>query len=235
MNKSIVITGGSKGIGFATAEIFAKNGFDIFMNARHEVQLYDAIAKLQTKFPNVLIKGKPTDMRNKNEVLDFVNWVLQASPNIDVLVNNAGQFVPGAIHQEKEGTLEQMMEVNLYSAYHCTRAFLPTLLAKKVGHIFNICSIASLEAYPNGGSYGISKFALLGFSKNLREELKPHGIKVTAICPGPTLTGSWDGFDVDAKRIMEANDVAQMIFTATQLSPQAVVDDIVMQPQFGAL
>ncbi len=73
------------------------------------------------------------------------------------------------------------------------------------GHIFNMCSIASLRAYPNGGSYSISKYALLGFSENLREELKPYSIKVTAICPGATYTPSWEGSDgVEPARIMEA-------------------------------
>jgi Short-chain dehydrogenases of various substrate specificities len=69
----------------------------------------------------------------------------------------------------------------------------------------------------------------------LREELKPHGIKVTAVCPGATMSASWDGFTVDTQRIMEAEDIAKMIFASTQLSPQAVVEDIVMRPQFGDL
>ncbi|MFX4967359.1 SDR family oxidoreductase, partial [Acinetobacter baumannii] len=84
---------------------------------------------------------------------------------------------------------------------------LPAMLAAKSGHIFNICSIASLQAYANGGSYSISKFALYGFSKNLREELKPKGIKVTAVMPGATMSSSWDGFEIDPKRIMETNDI----------------------------
>ncbi|MEK7198799.1 MAG: SDR family NAD(P)-dependent oxidoreductase, partial [Bacteroidota bacterium] len=91
------------------------------------------------------------------------------------------------------------------------------------------------QAYANGGSYSISKFALLGFSKNLREELKPHGIKVTAVCPGATLSGSWDGFEIDPQRIMEAEDIAKMVYAATLLSPQAVVEDIIMRPQPGDL
>jgi short-subunit dehydrogenase len=109
------------------------------------------------------------------------------------------------------------------------------MIAATKGHIFNICSIASLNAYANGGSYSISKFALLGFSKNLREELKPKGIKVTAVCPGATLSASWDGFDIDPARIMEVNDIAKMIYTAAHLSPMAVVEDIVMRPQLGDL
>jgi short-subunit dehydrogenase len=103
------------------------------------------------------------------------------------------------------------------------------------GHIFNICSIASLHAYPQGGSYSISKYALEGFSKNLREELKDKGIKVTGVYPGATYTNSWAGSGVAPSRIMEAEDIAKMIFAATQLSPQAVVEDIVMRPLLGDL
>lgn len=109
------------------------------------------------------------------------------------------------------------------------------MLAAKAGHIFNICSIASLQAYANGGSYSISKFALLGFSKNLREELKPKGIKVTAVMPGATMSNSWSGSNIDPKRIMEAKDIASMVYTATHLSPMAVVEDIVLRPQLGDL
>ena len=126
-----------------------------------------------------------------------------------------------------------MIEVNLYSAYHLTRVLLPAMMKQKSGHIFNICSIASLQAYPNGGSYSISKFALAGFSKNLREEMKPHGIKVTAVYPGAAYTDSWAASGIDKKRFMEANDIADMIFAASQLSTKACVEDIVLRPQLG--
>jgi short-subunit dehydrogenase len=109
------------------------------------------------------------------------------------------------------------------------------MLQEKKGHVFNICSIASLQAYAQGGSYSISKFALLGFSKNLRLELKDKGIKVTAVCPGATYTNSWAGSGIEENRIMESNDIAKMIFAAAHLSPQAVVEDIVMRPQLGDL
>jgi short-subunit dehydrogenase len=98
-----------------------------------------------------------------------------------------------------------------------------------------MCSIASLNAYSNGGSYSISKFALLGFSKNLREEMKPHGIKVTAVCPGATMSNSWEGVGIDPERIMEAKDIAEMIYASSKLSPMAVVEDIVLRPQLGDL
>jgi short-subunit dehydrogenase len=109
------------------------------------------------------------------------------------------------------------------------------MLKKGTGHIFNLCSIASLKEYPGGGSYGISKFALLGFTRNLRLDLKPHNIKVTAVFPGAVLTDSWGDFDNSHGRIMVVEDVAEMVFAASQLSPQAVVEDIVLRPQLGDL
>lgn len=231
---NIIITGASKGIGKAIANIFAAAGNTIFLCSRGEKSLYDTVAELQTLYPESSIKGMVCDMSNKEEVLLFANWCLkQGRP--DIVVNNAGQYLPGSVHEEAEGILEQLIEANLYSAYHLTRAFLPSMIEAKCGHIFNICSIASLQAYANGGSYSISKFALLGFSKNLREELKPKGVKVTAVCPGATMSASWDGVSIDPHRIMEAADIAKMIFTAANLSPMAVVEDIIMRPQLGDL
>jgi len=98
-----------------------------------------------------------------------------------------------------------------------------------------MCSIASLAAYHNGGSYSISKFALMGFSKNLREELKPYNLKVTAVYPGAVYTSSWEGSGIPPSRIMEVSDVASLIYAASQLSPQACVEDIVLRPQQGDL
>jgi len=98
-----------------------------------------------------------------------------------------------------------------------------------------MCSIASLNAYPNGGAYSISKFAMHGFSKNLREELKPHNIKVTAVFPGAAYTDSWSGSGIDPKCIMEASDIASMVYAASQLSAQACVEEIVLRPQLGDL
>ena len=107
--------------------------------------------------------------------------------------------------------------------------------ATKTGHIFTTCSIASLDAYPGGGAYSFSKHALLGFTKNLRQELMAEGIKVTAIIPGAVYTDSWKGSGVPEERIMEADDIAKTVFAATQLSPQAVVDEIIIRPQLGDL
>lgn len=229
-----VITGASRGIGFETARIFALHGYDLFLCSRQEENLLAAIERLKTEFPNVSIDGKAFDLGKKSQARLFGEWVVNTAETIDVLVNNTGTFVPGNISEEPDGALEQMLEVNLYSAYHVTRAVLPRMMAQKSGHIFTICSIAALDAYPNGGAYSISKFALLGFTKNLRYELRPHNIKVTAIVPGAVYTDSWKGF-VEPERIMEPEDIATMIYTTSRLSPQATVEQIVIRPQLGDL
>ena len=152
-------------------------------------------------------------------------------------MNNAGAFVPGRLQDEPaDGSqLRQMLAVNLLSAYDVTLPLLPGLIAQQRGHIFNICSTASITAYPNGGSYGIAKHALLGMTRNLREELKPAGVRVTAVLPGPTLTASWDGVDLPRERFVQAEDVAEAVFAAYSMSPHAVVEELLIRPQLGDL
>jgi short-subunit dehydrogenase len=231
---NIIITGASKGIGYAIAEIFAAHGHDLYVISKTADALELAVATLKKQYPNVKIESMPADLSQKAEVTNFAHWCL-AKTIPTILINNAGYFVPGKLQDEADGQLQDQLNINLFSAYHLTRALLPSMIENKAGHIFNICSIASLAAYENGGAYSISKFALLGFSKNLRLELKDKGIKVTAVCPGAVFTNSWAGSGVDPKRIMEASDIAKMIYAASQLSPQAVVEDIVMRPQLGDL
>ena len=244
MGMNVVITGASKGIGKAVAEIFAANNHNLFLCSRGEVALYKTMEELLNKYPSVIIKAKPFDLSIKEQAKDFGVWCLGfGTPGI--LVNNAGLFEPGSIYNEPEGLLERQLAVNLHSAYHVTRTLLPSMIERnslalrqaqgQSGHIFNLCSIASLNAYENGGAYSISKFALYGFSKNLREEMKPHGIKVTHVIPGAAYTNSWSGSNIDPKRIMEAGDIAKMIFAASQLSTQACVEELVIRPQLGDL
>ncbi|MDQ6723322.1 MAG: SDR family oxidoreductase [Thermoproteota archaeon] len=233
-SKNVIITGGSRGIGKAIAAAFAAEGANLFLCARNEATLSTTVKELQSAYPKIIIRAKTFDISQKKEAIAFGNWCNEFG-SADILVNNAGQFLPGNIYNEKDGLLENMIETNLYSAYHVTRTIIPTMIAAKQGHIFNICSIASLHAYANGGSYSISKFALMGFSKNLRHELKLYNIKVTAVYPGAVLTDTWGDYDNSNKRIMEAVDIAAMIVTASKLSPAAVVEDIVLRPQLGDL
>ena len=230
---NVIITGASKGIGKAIANVFAAHGHNLILCSRNEVALYKVMEELLTKYPAITVKAKAFDLSTNAK--EFGSWVLESGIDIDILVNNAGLFEPGSVHNEPEGVLENQMATNLYSAYHLTRTLLPTMMEKQSGHIFNICSIASLQAYKNGGAYSISKFAMDGFSNNLREEMKAYNIKVTAVYPGAVLTDSWGNYDNSKHRIMVADDVAQMIYTASQLSAGACVEQIVMRPQLGDL
>jgi len=230
-----IITGASKGLGKAMAEKFAANGYDLYLCSRNETALQKTADELAAKYPGIGIKSRAFDLGDKEQARQFGDLVLGWGISIDILINNAGQFIPGNVYNEEDGALEKMMAVNLYSAYHLTRVLLPNMMAHKKGHIFNVCSIASLQAYPNGGAYSISKFALAGFSKNLREEMKPHGIKVTTLYAGATFTDSWAGSGIDPHRIMEAGDIAEMVYVASRLSPQATVEDILLRPQLGDL
>ncbi|HEX5025158.1 MAG TPA: SDR family oxidoreductase [Agriterribacter sp.] len=232
---NIVITGASRGFGKSIAEIFAANGYNLYLSSRNEVSLYNTMEALSTRFPDVTIKARPFDLSDKQGAIDLGKWILGLGISIDILVNNAGSFEPGSVYNEPDGTLENMMTVNLYGAYHLTRTVIQKMMEHQRGHIFNMCSIASLQAYKNGGAYSISKFALAGFSKNLREEMKPHGIKVTTVYPGAAYTDSWSGSEIDPKRIMEAADISKMIYAASQLSPQACAEEIVLRPQLGDL
>ncbi len=228
-----IITGASQGMGKVIAEKLLSEGFSIAVCARNQEKLAALKKEWNEKYPAAKVITYNADMTNKEELTDFADTVLAYFPKIDILVNNAGNYLPGNIADEPDGLLESMIGINLYSAYHLTRKILPVMKHAGSGHIFNMCSIASLKAYPNGGAYSISKYALLGFSENLREELKESGIKVTAICPGATYTPSWEGSDVPPARIMEASDIAAMLWGAWNLSPQANVETIIMRPVKG--
>jgi short-subunit dehydrogenase len=232
MRKLIVVTGGSKGIGKAILEKFAREGFDVVTCARKLDGLNRVKVELETNY-GIQAHIHSADMADKKQVYAFTDFVSSLGRPVDVLVNNAGYFTPGLVLEEADGILESMIDSNVYSAYYTTRGLAPIMKKNKSGHIFNMCSIASIAAYPNGGSYAISKFALLGFSKVLREELKASNIRVTAILPGATLTASWEGVDMPEDRFMKAEDVADTVYAAYALSGRSVVEEVLIRPQLG--
>lgn len=233
---NILITGASKGIGKAIAEKFGSEGHALFLSARDPVRLGQAGAELRHRFPNIRVESHAADLARKEAVQALAAWALQGAGGApDVLVNNAGIYLPGSLATEADGNLEELMAVNLYGAYHLTRALLPALTTRGQGHIFNMCSVASVQASDKGGAYSISKYALLGFSRNLREEMKPHGIKVTAVIPGAVYTSSWAGSGVEPERLIAPEDIADLVYAASQLSSRTVVEDILIRPRLGDL
>lgn len=231
--QTIVVTGGTKGIGKAIVERFAQEQFQIITCSRNSENVESLVKEIAAKFPNIPIWALAADLSQKAEVLRFADFVKDKCQQVDVLVHNTGVFLPGQIHNEADGTIEKLIETNVYSAYHLTRALLPLMIPFRQGHIFTICSTASITPYINGGSYCISKFALLGMTKVLREEMKTHNIRVTALLPGATLTDSWAGVDLPAERFMKPEDVAETLWSAYQLSSHTVIEEILLRPQLG--
>lgn len=232
---NVIITGGTKGIGRAILNLFFDKGANVAFCARNQSDIDLLKSELLDIDPNRQVIGMSVDVSDSDQLKEFNLEINRTWSHIDVLINNAGVFLPGEILKEENGALEFMIETNLYSAYRLSRLVAPTMIQQSRGHIFNICSIASLIALPNGGSYTISKFAMLGFSKVLREELKPTGVKVTSVLPGATWSNSWAGVELPQERLMEAVDIAKQIWAAYDTAPSAVIEEIIIRPQLGDL
>lgn len=230
-----IITGATKGIGRAILMALAREGWNVAATSRNLEDLEALQAEVHQKYPGQECLIHWVDFSEKEETLTYGQTIGEAWPEIDVLVNNAGVFMPGSVHLEADGVLESTLALNLHSPYYLTRAILPGMMKRRQGHIINLCSIASLMSYPNGGAYTISKFALLGFSKALREEMKPYGIKVTSVMPGATWSASWGDAPYPPDRLMPPQDIAELIVACIKLGPASVVEDLVIRPQLGDL
>ena len=232
MNFTAVITGASKGIGFSVAQRLADAGFSLFIVGRDNNRLAEAKSQL-------LLSGAPEvhafsgDLSQSDVAKDCVAAIVNTWGSITVLVNNAGVFLPGTMMEEDEGQFETLMATNMNSAYHITKGLWPLLKLSKRAHVFNMCSIASITAYAAGGSYSVSKFAMLGFSKSLRLEGMPHNIRVTAILPGATLTDSWAGVDLPSTRFIKPEDVANALYSAFLINENTVMEEVVLRPILG--
>jgi len=229
MTKVVLVTGGSRGIGQATALRFLREGFRVVICARNTLAL--AQAQAQERHPG--LDAVPCDITLKCDIEALVTHIASRYGSVDVLVNNAGIFLPGRMNGEDDATFERMMHTNLFGAYYLTKRLLPAMVRRGSGTIVNICSAASITPFASCGSYCISKYAMLGFSKSLREEMKPHGIRVISVLPGATLTESWDGTALPPERFIPAGDIAETVWQAHALSKHSVVEEILIRPLEG--
>lgn len=228
--KTAVITGATKGIGKAIALKFLQEGYHIGICARNQQDLDQLHAAFTSEFPQQKIVALQADLQLKASAEAFGKSILQEFESIEVLVNNAGVFLPGTVLEEEFEQLEQQINTNLYSAYILSQMIGKKMTEQASGHIINICSLASLQAYAGGSSYSISKYAMLGMSDNFRAALKPYKVKVTAICPGPTMSASWEDSGVPEEKLMPAEDIAAMIFSCTATSFNTCVDRLIINP-----
>lgn len=225
--KTAVISGVTRGIGLAIADTLLAQGYRV-LGCGSSQQSVEVLAASRPA-----IKAWACDMADPEAIAAFGKLVMVEAGQVDVLVNNAGRFIPGQIQNEKPGAFEEMINTNVASAYHLSRALLPGMIARRTGTIVNICSTASITPYTNGGSYCISKYAMLGMSKVLREELKPHNIRVVSVLPGATYTDSWAASTLPEDRFMSAQDVAAAVAMACQLPPGTVIEELLMRPMLG--
>lgn len=230
---NIAITGASKGIGRAIAHRFAAAGYHIIAIARSPEGLEQLAADLNNQYSGVEVLPITADLSDKTATLAAAARIKSLGTPLDVLVNNAGLYLEGAVLTEPAHQIEQMLRVNLLAPYYLCRELAPVLSDK--GHIFNICSVASREVNERNGSYAISKHGLLALNKALRQELMEAGKRVTAILPGPTWTTSWEGAPLPQSRLMPPEDVAAAVWDAVQMSERTVVEEIVLRPQLGDL
>lgn len=186
--KTVVITGGSRGLGLVLARAFAKEGATLALCARDEAELQQAERDLRQYHD--LVFTYVCDVTDKGQVEAFINEVQQKLGPIDVLINNAGTITVTPYEHATEEDFREALDTHFWACYHTINAVLPQMRSRRAGRIVNISSIGGKVAIPHLLPYAASKFALVGYSEGLRAELKKDGIYVTTVCPGLVRTGS---------------------------------------------
>ncbi len=234
MKKPVVlITGASQGIGAEIAKVFAREvrGVRLALVSRNEKKLA-AVAKACVKL-GATAEVVGCDVTEEIAVAEMVAAVRKRVGEVDVLINNAGAFVPAALLETTVAAFDAMIGANLRSAFLVTRAVVPAMVKRGRGDVFFMSSIAGLEAYPASGAYCAAKFGVTGLAKVLREETKGTGVRVCCIHPGATWTPSWSGSGVKEERIMPAADVARAFFDVYRMTRRTVVEEVVLRPAAG--
>ena len=212
-----VVTGGSRGIGLATARAFLQGGFKVALCARHSERLAEAERALS---PLGEIMGVVVDMRAADEIDHFIHMVMEQFGRIDVLVNNAGITWSGEFVTQPSTSIDAVIDVNVKGVLHATRAVLPIMIAAGDGVIVNIASGAGQIGFAELASYCASKFAVVGFTDSLAQEVARRGIAVYALCPGRVATDMQ--VEYSGKRVGIAPEiVAEKIFSLAQGRPVA--------------
>ncbi|WP_316833178.1 SDR family oxidoreductase [Pedobacter aquatilis] len=223
-----VITGATKGIGRAIALKLWSEGYDLALVARDQKELEKLRDELFVTGRTVLIYA--ADCGLKDEVYTFLNAIENEFGFADVLVNNVGAFLPGVMLDEDDEIFEKQQSVNVNAGYYISKFFGKIMRSSKRGHIFNICSVASKAPVKNGGSYSVTKAAMLSLNHVLRQELAPYNVKVTAFLPGSTKTSSWEGTTIPDEKFVQPEDIADTLFTILNLSKGVNVDEVLITP-----
>ncbi len=230
----IVITGASQGIGAAIAAAFAKElpGCRLVLVARSEKKLR-AVARTCLRLGAACAEVFVCDVSSESSVASMADEVHRRFKAVDVLINNAGLYLAAPLDKLSVADFDLLIGANLRSVFLVSRAFVPGMIRRKKGDIFNMSSIAGLDAYPGGIGYCAAKFGVTGITRVMREELKRSGIRVTLVCPGATVSPSWKKSGVDLDLLMPAEDIACSFIAIYRLTRRTVVEEVVLRPQRG--
>ncbi|MCI9313762.1 MAG: 3-oxoacyl-ACP reductase FabG [Lachnospiraceae bacterium] len=187
-NKVAVVTGGSRGIGYATVEAFLKEGAKVVLCASRQETADHAVSELKETYADAAVEGIFPNLSDYGAVKDAFDSVAEKYGKIDILVNNAGVSDSTPFQEYTEETFEKVMDLNIKGVYNCSRAASEHMIAAGSGVILNTSSMVSLYGQPAGIAYPTSKFAVNGFTLSLARELGPKGIRVNAVAPGITYT-----------------------------------------------
>ncbi|NEW07405.1 3-ketoacyl-ACP reductase [Paenibacillus sp. SYP-B3998] len=222
-NKTAIITGAGKGIGKATAIALAKEGVNLGLISRSSADL-ESLQQALMSTCGVKVYIATADIANKDEVEQAIEALIQEMGSIDILLNNAGVAQFGTLVDMDSDQWERIIQTNLMGTYYVTRAVLPIMIAQSSGNIINIASTAGERGFATGSAYCASKFAVLGMTEALMQEVRKSNIRVTALTPSTVNTelAVNAGLSIgDEDRMMQAEDVAELVLATLKL-PQRV-------------
>jgi NAD(P)-dependent dehydrogenase (short-subunit alcohol dehydrogenase family) len=233
--KVAVITGGSSGIGYAIAKAFVKESCSVVITGRNEEKVKAAAHKLSTEH-NAKVVAEVCDVREPYSIDALFDMVQTRFGHVDILINNAGiSQAPTAVENTSVEMWREIIDIDLNSIFLCTRAALP--LMKRGGTIINNISAAAKQVFPQFAAYTAAKTGAYGFTRALRDELMPRGIRVTALMPGATSTDIWQQSMPNASRdgMMDVGTVAEAVLYAVLLPPEANLEELLITPSAGAV
>jgi NAD(P)-dependent dehydrogenase (short-subunit alcohol dehydrogenase family) len=223
-----LITGSSRGIGLAIARRLGQMGARVSLCARKKTDLDRAAADLRAAGIEVL--AVPTDVTRPDEVSRLVSETQRSLGAVDILVNNAGIGIFGPFYHQTEADWNSVLDTNLKSVFLTSRAAAPEMIRRKSGHIINISSLAGKSTFANGAIYCASKWALLGLTGCMAEDLRAHGVRVSAICPGSVATEFSPHAGKDPSRMLQPDDVAHAVAALVTQSPGSFISEVHIRP-----
>lgn len=226
--KSVLITGASRRIGFAIAQRLGQLGARIALCGRNQDTLDSACARLRGDAIDAF--ALTADVSRSDQVASLVEKTLARFRAIDFLINNAGTSRFGPVQEFSETDWDTVLDTNLKGVFLVSRAVMPAMISRGHGHIVNISSLAGKNSFPGGSLYCASKWGLLGLTYSMAEDLRAHGIRVTAICPGSVATEFGHPSSKNAEKMLQPYDIAHAVEMVITAEPQSFISEVVMRP-----